>query len=361
MNLGYYLGNQDDPIAEGYLQLVKDLPGDRWLFVRPVIAYGMAFPEDSVQEPNWYGWRKAPWKLLLQVIFLLRLRSLVVHRDVRRIFHYGIPSPWTFILAILLLGTRARIVLFVHDPKSHAGERLKQRVMNWLSERILMRRAAALIASYEGGRQILMDRALVAPERVHVARLPMLARMGSDRGKGIPSDILFFGRLEAYKGLEVLEGVVELLAEGGHRPKVLVVGRGPERKSVARMASRHENVQHIETYLSNDDLAAAVRSTRVVVLPYLEATGSHGVQIANYHGIPVVATSVGAFPEHILHGMNGSIVPPGDPRKFASAVLEWLEKPVGEVAGSCRMHADANDSSAHFAKVLDGIVEGSSR
>lgn len=361
MNLGFYLGNQDDPIAEGYLQLVADLPPERWMFVRPVIAGDVVFPGEAIPEPDWYGWRKAPWKIFLQIGFLLRLRSMVARNGVERIFHYGIPSPWTFVLATFLLGTRARFVLFVHDPKSHAGERPKQRIMNWLSERLLMRRAAALVASYEGGRRILTERALVPPGKVHVARLPMLARMGTDRGEGIPSDLLFFGRLEAYKGLEVLEHAVEILAKAGHRPKVLVVGRGPERNLVVRMAARHPNVRHVETYLSNDDLAAAVRSTRIVVLPYLEATGSHGVQIANYHGVPVVATSVGAFPEHILHGVNGSIVPPGDPEAFAQAVLEWLGKQPEEIAGPCRLHADANDSSARFAATLDGIVEGSSK
>ena len=45
------------------------------------------------------------------------------------------------------------------------------------------------------------------------------------------------------------------------------------------------------------------------------------------HGVPVVVTDVGGNPEVVRQGRTGVLVPPGDPRAFADAVVRLLRDP----------------------------------
>jgi glycosyltransferase involved in cell wall biosynthesis len=43
------------------------------------------------------------------------------------------------------------------------------------------------------------------------------------------------------------------------------------------------------------------------------------------HGLPCVVTHVGGIPDVITHGMNGQLVPPGNPRAFAERIVRYLD------------------------------------
>ena len=59
------------------------------------------------------------------------------------------------------------------------------------------------------------------------------------------------------------------------------------------------------------------------------------------HGIPVVATNVGALPEAVEDGRTGRIVPPGDAGALAAALIELLSDPA-----LCRRCGEAGRVSA---------------
>ena len=54
---------------------------------------------------------------------------------------------------------------------------------------------------------------------------------------------------------------------------------------------------------------------------------SGAFHVAQSLGVPVVATSVGAFPEIIKHGETGLLVPSGDPEALAGAIIQLLQNP----------------------------------
>jgi glycosyltransferase involved in cell wall biosynthesis len=49
------------------------------------------------------------------------------------------------------------------------------------------------------------------------------------------------------------------------------------------------------------------------------------VPIAYAFGKPVVATRVGGIPEVLDHGQTGLLVPPGDPKSLAEAIITILQ------------------------------------
>jgi glycosyltransferase involved in cell wall biosynthesis len=60
-------------------------------------------------------------------------------------------------------------------------------------------------------------------------------------------------------------------------------------------------------------------------------------------GLPIVASDVGSLREAVTPGVNGQLVPPGDPRALAAAIDEVLEDPArrAEMGAASRRTAEA--------------------
>lgn len=66
----------------------------------------------------------------------------------------------------------------------------------------------------------------------------------------------------------------------------------------------------------------------LMVLPsYTEGLPNVALE-ASAAGVTVVATAVGGTPEVIEDGLNGSLIPPGDPDQMAEAILNYLRDPL---------------------------------
>ena len=78
-------------------------------------------------------------------------------------------------------------------------------------------------------------------------------------------------------------------------------------------------------WISDEERAAAFQQTRVVVLPYVEATQSGVVPIAYANSKPVVATRTGGLPDVVDDGKTGILVEPRDEVALANAVIKLLK------------------------------------
>jgi len=107
-----------------------------------------------------------------------------------------------------------------------------------------------------------------------------------------------------------------------------IAGDGPLRTSLIRLA-RELGIESavsflgvqddMEHFFSRLDVLAVSSAAEGTPLAIVEAMGI---------GVPVVATAVGGIPDQIDHGVNGLLVPPGDPRALAEAVTSLLEDEV---------------------------------
>jgi glycosyltransferase involved in cell wall biosynthesis len=160
---------------------------------------------------------------------------------------------------------------------------------------------------------------------------PRVSREDARRELGIDPEsptILFFGLLKAYKSLETL-----LTAMAGVRARVptvklLIAGKplaGHER--YLRLISElglSEAVRWERSYVPSSRVAMHFAAANVVALPYRAASSSAVLLNAFAHGVPVVATTVGAFPEMVQHGKTGFLVPPESPAELADALVTVL-------------------------------------
>lgn len=92
------------------------------------------------------------------------------------------------------------------------------------------------------------------------------------------------------------------------------------------ICEKHKNQKTVlNRYIPNEELVTLIQESKFVVCPYLDATQS-GVLMTSYAlNTPVIATSVGAFPEYIEQNVTGMLIPVNDPAKLADAIKLALQ------------------------------------
>lgn len=136
--------------------------------------------------------------------------------------------------------------------------------------------------------------------------------------------LLFFGRIEAYKGIDVL--VEAFAAARAKRPQLelTIAGEGPVSPALkARMVDL--GIRLINTWLSDAMIEELLTSHGQMVLPYRSATQSGVVATALAFGLPCIGTTVGGLQEQIVHGETGLLVPPEDALALADATVRLAE------------------------------------
>jgi glycosyltransferase involved in cell wall biosynthesis len=231
-------------------------------------------------------------------------------------------------LAIALPGSRhPPIVMSVHDPEPHSGER------NWrkqLARRLAYPRTARFILYNGAMRDAFSARHHIAPASIRVARLGAYDIVrewpSEDQARSEPT-VLFFGRLSPYKGLDVFYDAVTRIARRARGVRFVVAGRAvegytppspPDLKGTGTIDLR-------DRYLSNSEAASLFSQATVVVCPYRDATQSGVVLTAFGFGVPVVATNTGGLPEYVIPDRTGLLVPAGDAEALADAVCRIVQ------------------------------------
>ena len=141
--------------------------------------------------------------------------------------------------------------------------------------------------------------------------------------------IACIARLSPQKGqADLLEAISTLTAKV---PDVhlLLAGEGPARGELEAQAARLGLQEHITFLglLTRDDLPALLARTDVVALPSFWEGLPVSLIEALSAGKAIVASGVGGNPELVTSGVNGCLVPPGDPAALAQALLDLAGDP----------------------------------
>lgn len=134
-----------------------------------------------------------------------------------------------------------------------------------------------------------------------------------------------------YKGHRVFLQACDEVRRKVPEARFLLIGDGPLREEVERL-TRELHLEEAVTFLgTRQDVPELLTLMDAVVLPSLEEGFPVAILEAMAAGQPVVATAVGGNPEAVVHGETGLLVPPGDSRALAEAMVWLLEHP-GEAA-----------------------------
>ena len=145
--------------------------------------------------------------------------------------------------------------------------------------------------------------------------------------------LLFFGKVRRYKGVDVLLRALARLDD----VRLTVVGEVyPDAADLDALVDRlglRDRVDLVRATCRRHASPTCSPRSDALVLPYRTATASQHVALAHRHGLPVVATRVGNFPDGIHDGVDGLLCAPGDVADLIRALHElYAAGPVGGTA-----------------------------
>jgi glycogen(starch) synthase len=139
--------------------------------------------------------------------------------------------------------------------------------------------------------------------------------------------VVFVGRLAPQKGVRTLVAAARRLKTPGVR--IILVGDGPERPALEREVRRLGVSDHVYLlgFAPHDRVPAVLAHADLLVLPSIYEELGTVLLEAMWLGLPIVASSTGGIPDLIVDGVNGLLVPPGEPEALARAIDRVLGSP----------------------------------
>lgn len=260
---------------------------------------------------------RQPLDLLRQLWLVIRFRPTVVHFQEAA----GPRRGWFNAIIATVMKPFATIVLTVHDPVPHEGRdaAVARRVAHI---RDYLRRRADITVVHGGYCERRLRESAHPPRgRIVQSEIGLILEPEQQApAPGAPLKLFFFGRMEAYKGLEVLLTAVEQLHEEKLAFTLSIAGSGPELDRLEERFALLPEVRVFNGFAPPNRIMALIQEAGCVLLPYLTATQSAVLAAAFAGRRPVIASATGGLPDVVHDGHNGLLVPPGDPRALADAI-----------------------------------------
>ncbi len=153
---------------------------------------------------------------------------------------------------------------------------------------------------------------------------------GAEPSEPAGTTLLFFGRLRAYKGLDVLLRALPAVERSVPAAKLVVAGDPLEPAAPFQELAAELRLPGVEWRLGYVPPAEAARlfdAAALAVLPYRRLDSSGVLATALGYGRPAVVTDVGSLGRIVREFGAGRVVPPGDEEALAAACVELLTDP----------------------------------
>ncbi len=304
-------------------------PRDRYApaveLVTPLTTHGTGFSREGLSITT--------YRRVVSTIFNLQ----------SSIFHFTGVHAWNVPLVYALRRRGVPVVHTLHDLDPHVGVRFAPAIRLW--NRLIIRSGAHIIVHGECYRDRLIAGGL-APARVtcvpllhgfwgHAAEsavTDLATQAGLAQTHSQPPVVIFFGRIEAYKGVDTLLAAWEQLArhQNATRSSATVQARliiAGQLAPAMTLPALPPGVELRNRRIDDAEGLALFRQASVLVLPYRDGTQSALPAAAYRFGVPVIAARSGALGEYVVPGKTGWVVPPGDAPALAAALAEALAAP----------------------------------
>lgn len=285
-------------------------------------------------------------------------------------------SNWIYWVASFFGGPR---IMFFGYGLRPIGMRVGLRgTLRSLLQRLLLWRGSSFASYTAQGREALIslgideDRILVLYNTLDTSYLGSLrdpdarAKLESTVGlrPGHPM-LLFVGRMQAAKRLDVLLDSVRYLNEGGNDVDLVLIGDGPELERCQQQADGMEGVKFLAQEYDPRELAPFFAAADILAIPgRVGLTCVHGFA----YGLPcitVASTEVEQSPEfeYIQDRVNGFVVDRPDPARYAAALRAALADPelLARMETACLETADRLSMERMASTWMKAVVRATER
>ena len=155
--------------------------------------------------------------------------------------------------------------------------------------------------------------------------------LGLESGK---KNILFFGLIRKYKGLDIL---LEAFGKLSEEYQLIIAGEpygsfDPYQQIIDRLPGK-DRIHSSLKYIKDSEVSKYFSAADLAVLPYRSATQS-GISSVSYHfEVPMIVTDVGGLKETIGDRGTGLVAPEGTPDAIQKEIEKYFSDPA--IAQEC--------------------------
>jgi glycosyltransferase involved in cell wall biosynthesis len=220
------------------------------------------------------------------------------------------------------------------DNKYWLRERKIRYLLNVIGKFVLKRADAVRVVSERVKKRVMN----MGIEEERIFKLPIYidvkkfseAKGGEEirqKFKGYDNIVLFVGRLAREKNIPNLLRAARIVVEKFPRTLFLIVGDGPEREKLERLAKELKVADNVvfEGVVEHDLLPAYYKACDIFVLPSDHEGWGLVIVEALAAGKPVITTDVGLVGEIVEDGKYGFVVPKGDEKILANKIIMLIK------------------------------------
>jgi phosphatidyl-myo-inositol alpha-mannosyltransferase len=338
---------------------LRDVGDEVWLVGPGTAAEGRVTVGGSIRVPA--NGSQAPLALSPLVVARVRTALRRIRPDVVHVHEPLVP-----LVGPAASTTRATPVVLTFHAYAEAGSLARlYRTVRPFGRRIVKDAAAVTAVSavaadfHARALGIDVDTIRVVPNGVDVTRFtrPVPGGEPRPRQRTLPT-VLFIGRFEHRKGVDVAVRAFGLLAAERSDVQLHLVGDGPLAGEVARLVAALPDAVRRRIVrsgrVSNADLPAVLFDADVLIVPS-RGGESFGIVLleAMAAGTPLVASDLAGYRAVARDGLEALLVPPGDPARLAAAAARMLDDPAlrEQLVSNGRVRAAGYDWTAVAARM----------
>lgn len=214
-------------------------------------------------------------------------------------------------------------IVTVHDPFLHSNEVSRR---NDFFRKLCFRFSKRFVVLNKNQHDLFCKTYKIEPSNVLVNRLGVYDNIHAfvkKEWKVKNNNVLFFGRIASYKGIEYLLQAMKKVHTAIPDATLTIAGGGDFYFDI----SEYRQLPYIEIinrFITMEELARLVFECFITVCPYKEATQSGVIMTSFSMCKPVIATKVGGLGEMVEHSKSGLLVEPCDSNALANAIIKML-------------------------------------
>lgn len=139
-------------------------------------------------------------------------------------------------------------------------------------------------------------------------------------------NLLFFGFIRKYKGLDLLLQAFEKL--DNHFNLIIAgecYGNFDGYQKLIEKSRKKDKIFLFNQYIPDEQVPVLMSAADACILPYRSATQSGIESIAYHFNVPIIATDVGGLKEHVVHKKTGYIISKVDVDYLADGIVDFFD------------------------------------
>lgn len=258
---------------------------------------------------------------------------------------------------MMALKKNIRMYQVIHEVIPHEGDKQVKGV-NFMNK-VVCKVADVIVLRNKKYINEMIEQYKIKPERVKY--LELWRRYPEFTQPKHSGRVLFFGRINPYKGVDNLLKIVQMCPEVSFD----VIGRvDPQMEQVVEKLMREPNVHINNEYVSDCEMREAFINADWVIVPYNSASQSGIIIDAYKYSRPVIAFNVGAISEQVEEGKSGFLIEAGDNDAFSQKIIDSLAMSQSRYGEMCAFAYNfgsekysANGAVNRFRNLLEGNLE----